>query len=365
MLFSASGFPQAPPATTEGAQILEESPQSPTATPLPEIRLGVGWPADAPFNLATLQTWAAPRSPLPKELPEFTRTSGTLGASGEDRFRRWRLATVIVRSENGWGSGAFISADGWILTNYHVVAVSAQAAAAHGEIASLEVVTAQVVDGQLKPRSPLKATLYRADAVRDLALLKLDTMPPDRKVPYFVIGDEFRDGGDCYVIGSHHNGPAWWIRGGMISQQFEFPEGLSQFAADATGPDTDISRTRASVVVTDARVSSGDSGGPLLNDQGALIGVTFATAANQTSGSVGWHIALPHVREFVANLPDEPEGVPFDAWTAGLPGGSILQPDLADGDRDGRVDSLRYRYAVVKTESGTLRARHRPAPPLR
>ena len=95
----------------------------------------------------------------------------------------------------------------------------------------------------------------------------------------------------------------------------------------------------------------------MLNANGELVGLTFATPENMTAGSVGWHIALPHLRAFVANSPGRPEGVPFDIWTAGLPEASMLEPQLADGDDNGKIDSLVYRYAQGTEErSGEARA---------
>ena len=318
-------------------------------SPAPETAMAsviLQWPSNAPFDPVTLKAWGAHNPNLPKGMPDFDRTVGTLGG-GDDRFANWRLATVIVRSEGGWGSGAAISPDGWIITNYHVVADAAQKAAVTGSTATLDIITAHMVDGRVKPEPPVKARLYRADAVHDLGLLKLDHLPPDRKqMQYFPLAAKIEDGEDCYVVGSQYNGPAWWIRSGNVSQQFDFPDDLSQFAAGVDSSRTSIDRDHATVIVTDARISPGDSGGPLLNAKGELIGLTFATSANQSAGSVGWHIALPHLRTFLANLPAQPEGVPFDVWTAGLPEATMLEPELADGDHDGRVDSLRYRYAA-------------------
>jgi hypothetical protein len=171
-------------------------------------------------------------------------------------------------------------------------------------------------------------------------------------VPYFPLATAVQDGEDCFVIGSQNNGPAWWIRSGNVSQQFEYPEGLSQFAAGVASAGSSIDRDRVTVIVTDTRISNGDSGGPLLNAKGEVIGVTFATPANRSAGSVGWHISLRHVRNFVGTLPKQPEGIPFDPWTAGVPAATMAQPELIDGDRDGRNDSIRYRYIVQPTDEG-------------
>jgi hypothetical protein len=261
---------------------------------------------------------------------------------------------VIVKSREGWGSGAFISPDGWLLTNYHVVANSAQQAALTGSPVVLDIITARMTDGRMKAQPAVKATVYRVDPTHDLALLKLQTLPAGlAKVPYFKFGQSVEDGESCFVIGSQDNGPAWWVRSGNVSQEFDFPEDLSQFAAGAASPGANIDRDRATVGVTDTRIAPGDSGGPLLNSSGQLIGLTFATSANASAGSVGWHIALKHLQVFTASLPAQPEGVPFDPWTAGLPEASVLEPELSDANHDGRIDSLIYRYASSEGGEGS------------
>src|SRR5581483_4869229 len=193
-----------------------------------------------------------------------------------------------------------------------------------------------------------KATVYRVDPEHDLALLKLDAMPAGMtQVPFFKLAQSVNDSEDCFVVGSQFNGPAWWLRATNISQRFDFPDDLSQVAAGVDTQAAMIDRSDVTVLVSDARVSPGDSGGPLLNAKGELVGLTFATSANSSAGSVGWHIALRHLKAFLATMPSQPEGVPFDLWTAGLPHASMLEPQLADADGQGRTNSLVWRFATA------------------
>jgi hypothetical protein len=319
------------------------------------VQLALQWPAVPPFDPSALKVWRYAQTALPKGMPDFEYSTGTLGASPDDPYSRWRLATVIVRPEDGFGSGAFISADGWILTDYHVVATAAQKAAVEGSPATVKVFTARILEGRIKPRDPPQtATLCRADPRHDLALLKLDALPEGAsQMPFFPLADQVHDGEECFVIGSQHNGPAWWVRGGNVSRKFDYPQDLSQFAAGAAIDKVEIERTRTAVIVSDARITSGDSGGPLLNGRGELVALTFASSSNLSAGSIGLHIALENLRSFLAELPSQPEGVPLDAWTAGLPASAVLEPELADGDRDGRIDSLRYYHVSSRQEDSS------------
>jgi S1-C subfamily serine protease len=278
-----------------------------------DIKLALQWPSNPPFNSGTAKSWGSPKVTLAQVLPDFTRSTTTLGASREDRFTAWRLATVIVKSGNSWGSGAFISADGWILSTYRVVASQAQEAAIAGRPASVEVIAGYVVDGKMKPRTPAPATLYRADPVHDLALLKLQALPTGgKKMLHFQLAGRTRNGEDCFAVGSQGNGPAWWIRSGNVIGQFDSSKDRSRLT---TGGEFD--RMRATLIMTDARVSPGDDGGPLLNARGELIGLTTTAPQNLGRGPVAWHIALPDLRTFVANLPSEPEGVETDRHASG------------------------------------------------
>ncbi|MEM8739551.1 MAG: serine protease, partial [Planctomycetota bacterium] len=324
---------------------LPHTPQGPGAADSTDGALAIHWPAAGTFGEGDGSVWGGVLPALPEEMPDFGAATGTLGAGGPSAFQRWRTATVIVRTENGFGSGAFVSPDGWIVTNYHVVASAAQRVSLTGDAARVQIVTARVESDRVKPNPPRSATLYRADAQHDLALLKLDDVAEDEAgFAYFELGEGVQDGDDCYVVGSQSGGPAWWIRGGTVSQRFDFPEDLSQVAAGLADSGEMSSRARATVLVSDAQVSPGDSGGPLLNEDGELIGLTFATSANESAGSVGWHIALRHLETFLAAWPTEPEAVPFDAWDAGLPRSVKLVPERVDTDRDGRADVLRYRF---------------------
>lgn len=328
----------------------------PDVPPLPVLpSFHVEWPSTPPFNPQQLTAWATPRATLPTAMPDFSRAGGTLGAtSGEERFAHWREATVIIRTEEGWGSGTIVSPDGWILTSYQVVQTAAQRAALEGETARVKVVTGQQKAGALTAQPALEGILYRADPIHDLALLKLEQLPAGRKsLPYFKLGNEINVDEDCYVIGSEQKGLALWPRAGNVSRIFTYPEDQQPPDSSGTTREVRVDRTAATVIVTDVESWQGDPGGPLLNAQGELVGITRALPAKYSGESEVWHIALTHVRAFLAHLPDRPEGVPFDVWTMGNPQATLLTPHLLDLDGDARVDTLQLPYSVVRQAKGS------------
>ena len=334
------------------SQLPEVVPPAPVAPVPPSLH--VQWPSTPPFNPQQFTAWATPRATLPTAMPDFKRAGGTLGAtSGEDQFLHWREATVIVRTDEGWGSGSIVSADGWILTTYQVVQMAAQRAALEGEAARVQVIVGQQGDGSITPQPALEGTLYRADPIHDLALLKLAKLPPGRKtIPYFKLATDIKVDEDCYVIGSQQQGLGWWLRAGNVSKIFNYPKDQKQVGRNRTTRAPTVDRITATVVATDIRNSPGDSGGPLLNAQGELAGITRALPANYRGGSASWHIALSHLQAFLERLPDQPEGVPFDVWTMGNPQATLLTPHLVDADGDARIDTLQMPYSVVRQAKG-------------
>jgi S1-C subfamily serine protease len=289
-----------------------------------------------------LKPWAASSADLAKgQIPDGRRFFQTLGPGSRPKWPNWVLATVIVDIGDGWGSGSVISPDGWILTNYHVIARSAQNAALKGEVASVQIVVPHRADDRVKPLEAVPGLVYRVDPVHDLALIKVSRMPAGMTaLPYLPLAQSVKLGEPCTAIGSPGNGPSWSAKSGKVSTIFDFPIGLSQNVVQQDSGEYLFERTVLSVLETDTGVSNGDSGGPLLNDDGKIIGITFSSPSNRRNGSSGWHVDLKHVRDFVAQLPTQPEGVPFDVWTAGDPELELAKPKAIDLNDDGQKNAV-------------------------
>jgi putative serine protease PepD len=176
------------------------------------------------------------------------------------------------------GTGFVIDASGLVVTNEHVV-----------DGASSFRVT--LADG-----TALKATLVGKDASSDLALLRVD--PGSHELTALRLSDDSGLGvGDAvYAIGSPY-GLEGTLTSGVISalhRQITAPNGFS--ISDA--------------IQTDAELNPGNSGGPLLNAAGEVIGVNAQvygasqTATGETSGGTGLGFAIPSstVRRVVSQL---------------------------------------------------------------
>lgn len=163
----------------------------------------------------------------------------------------------------GVGSGVVINADGDILTAYHVVvnAVEIEIAYADGTRS-----TAEVVD---------------SDPDNDIAVLHPDR-PPDVIVPA-VLGSAgaMQVGDEAYAVGNPL-GLAGSMSAGVIS-------GLDRsFTVDETG------QRLQGLIQFDAAVNPGNSGGPLLNRTGQVVGIVTALAnPNRTDSFTGIGFAVP------------------------------------------------------------------------
>ena len=173
--------------------------------------------------------------------------------------RRDRFALLEFESE-GSGSGAVVDKKGHVLTNLHVVE-------------GADDIEITLYDGESYP-----ATVVGADPVGDLAVVKVDA-PAESLFPIPV--GESRDlkvGQSVFAIGNPF-GLQRTMSAGIISS-------LNR-SLKIRGK-----RTVRGIVQTDAAVNPGNSGGPLLDSRGRLIGVNTAIASN-SGQSAGISFAVP------------------------------------------------------------------------
>ncbi|WP_395053522.1 trypsin-like peptidase domain-containing protein [Flavobacterium sp.] len=156
----------------------------------------------------------------------------------------------------GTGSGVIISADGYIVTNNHVIK----------DANELEVT--------LNNKKVYKAKLIGTDSKMDIALLKIDA---DTKLPFstFADSDQVKVGEWVLAVGNPYNLTST-VTAGIVS-------------AKARNLDT---KGIQSFIQTDAAVNPGNSGGALVNTRGELIGIN-TMISSQTGSYVGYSFAVP------------------------------------------------------------------------
>jgi len=180
------------------------------------------------------------------------------GGSLEDLFRDFLERQGPPRKVTSLGSGFIIDASGYVVTNNHVIA------------------EADEITVTLSDDSTFKATVVGKDAKIDLALLKLDL--GNRKVPLptvkFGDSDKSRVGDWVMAIGNPFG------LGGSVSVGI-----ISARARSLQGPYDDF-------LQTDAAINKGNSGGPMFNMDGEVIGINTAIYS-PSGGSVGIGFAIP------------------------------------------------------------------------
>ena len=178
-------------------------------------------------------------------------------------------ANMIVGPQRSVGSGFVIDADGYIMTNAHVVS---------GAQRVQIVLPSDKADGSLA--TALSSKMYTASArivgittELDLALLKIDGM----KLPALPLAtySEVRQGETVFAFGS------------PVGMRNSLSHGLVSAVARQVDPDSPLI-----YIQTDAPINPGNSGGPLVNIRGEVVGVnTFIIS--QSGGNEGLGFAVP------------------------------------------------------------------------
>ena len=245
---SASGAsaPQAAPATKGDVVPL------PDFTPLMKI--------DGPAVVNVITTNKAMKNARP-------RNPGAQGQPGQDDdpmaefFRRFMPGPGgpgggDQEPKAGLGSGFIISKDGYILTNAHVVA-------------DFDDVTVRMADSKRE----FKAKVIGVDKRTDVALIKVEA----KDLPTVKLGD------------SKSLEPGQWVA--AIGSPFGFANTITAGIISATGrslPD----ETYVPFIQTDVAVNPGNSGGPLINLKGEVIGIN-SLIYSRTGGYMGVSFAIP------------------------------------------------------------------------
>ena len=170
------------------------------------------------------------------------------------------------------GSGFILSADGYVVSNYHVVE----------NTDTVEVLTA---DGGV-----LEATLVGYDATNDLALLKVEA----ENLPFVSLGssDQLQVGDQVVAIGNPLGELTSTLTVGYVSAKDRI------VATDGSS---------INMLQTDAAINSGNSGGPLFNMKGEVVGITTAKYSGMSSSGatiegIGFAIPMDDVVDMIDDL---------------------------------------------------------------
>jgi S1-C subfamily serine protease len=211
----------------------------------------------------------------------------------------------------GGGSGVIVRPDGLMLTNDHVI----------GRKRSF---TVRIGDGR-----SFKAKVLGTDPVGDLAALKLE-VPEGQTVPHLQLGDSggLRVGDEAVAIGNP-------FALGVLDQAPTFTVGIISALNHTQG-------TYAECIVTDAEVNPGNSGGPLLNMAGEVVGINGQISTRfglRSNTGLGFAISSRQIAIWLPRLEAAGGGEVKHARIAGLEfekgpresAASVVVKDVADG----------------------------------
>src|SRR5256885_6900632 len=213
-------------------------------------------PGEAPLP-PVLGIWVELARAVKPAVVNVSTTQRTQRPGPEDFFRRFFEGPQRPqpRGRQSLGSGFIVSADGYVGTNFHVVRGAS------------EIVV------QLPDHSEHRAKLVGGDPKTDIALLKIDATG----LPTLPFGDSDRlQVGEPVMAVGNPFGLEQTVTTGIVSAKERFI---------GAGPYDDF-------IQTDASVNPGNSGGPLVDARGALIGINSAIFS-QTGGWAGISFAIP------------------------------------------------------------------------
>jgi len=198
-------------------------------------------------------------------------------------IRRWRgrltaeyLKQLKVDAQTGevllfqgLGSGTIVNSNGYIITNRHVVLVSDDRTGAD-TIANVAYVT-------LSDKREFKAQVLGVDEKTDIAVLKIN----EKNLPFarFANSDKCRVGDVVFAIGNPLD-VGMTVTSGIVS-------GLSR-------SDTGVGLAYQDFIQTDAAINVGNSGGPLIDYEGRIVGMnTLIRTASGQVGNIGIGFSIP------------------------------------------------------------------------
>jgi serine protease Do len=266
---------------------------------------------------ALAAAWAAlaPATNLPAVRPKVSgmvaRTLPSVVSITTRRIKQGEFNRRVVSA--AMGSGVIVDAQGYILTNEHV-------------LRGAEVIKVTLADGR-----SFRGSLVGADRFTDLAVIKVEASG----LKALGLGDSstLRIGDPVVAIGS----PLWIEGGPTVTTGVISGKGRSM-----EEPDEPEQPVLHDLLQTDAAINSGNSGGPLLNLSGEVIGIN--TAVMESAHGIGFVIPINNAKPIYTALRD---GRPLVRPSLGVVAVSMT-PQLAFVN-DSRVE---HGVLVVRVEPG-------------
>jgi serine protease Do len=300
------------------------------------LSLSLAWAVVAGLCLSTLSCQSREKETVRIELGEqLKKLSDTQDAfAGVAALARDFVVSISVREtaqEPGWdwifgppervkgGSGIVVEASGWILTNRHVVE----------DASSVEV---RFADGAVYP-----GERFMAARDTDLAFIKIAGGP--YKVATLGDAEQVRVGDWAIAVGSPFNFDTTVTVGIISAKGRKLSQGRGGYET---------------FLQTDAAINAGNSGGPLLNLKGEVIGINTAIfSPTRTYAGIGFAIPINRARELMQHLEKEVKPAPggTGAWI-GVDARELRESESAQLGLEGGLVVLQVRDGSPAQEAG-------------
>ena len=264
------GTRQAQPAETHTVSQSEtpaqaETPEADTSSAL------AAQPAENPPSVEIESSPAAPATPASED-----EADGTLSLQEIYKKCIGSVVSITASAQSGKssGTGIVLSADGYLITNHHVIE------------------NAQVIAVQTSDDRQFQASIIGSDEASDLAVLKVDAT--DLQPAEFGDSGKLAVGDRVVAIGDPLGAQ---MRGTMTS-------GI----VSAINRDLEVNDRTMTLIQTDAALNNGNSGGPLINCYGQVIGINtmklrsyYSTTAEGLGFAIPMAVAKPILEELMEN----------------------------------------------------------------
>ena len=264
------GTRQAQPAETHTVSQSEtpaqaETPEADTSSAL------AAQPAEDPPSVEIESSPAAPATPASED-----EADGALSLQEIYKKCIGSVVSITASAQSGKssGTGIVLSADGYLITNHHVIE------------------NAQVIAVQTSDDRQFQASIIGSDEASDLAVLKVDAT--DLQPAEFGDSGKLAVGDRVVAIGDPLGAQ---LRGTMTS-------GI----VSAINRDLEVNDRTMTLIQTDAALNNGNSGGPLINCYGQVIGINtmklrsyYSTTAEGLGFAIPMAVAKPILEELMEN----------------------------------------------------------------
>jgi serine protease Do len=242
----------APPAIAGQAAVQDLSDLAAKVTPA-VVNVAVTMKAGAADDDETQMADRSQQQQMDEFMQRFAERFGQQGQPGKPQMKPQQRSAQKAQAV---GTGFIVDANGWIVTNFHVAGKA-------------DSITVTLADGRKLP-----AKMVGGDEKTDLALIKVES---DKPLPYVTFADatKVRVGQPVMAVGNPFG------LGGTVTTGIVSARGRDIHS----GPFDDY-------IQTDAAINRGNSGGPLFDMDGHVIGINTAIFS-PSGGSVGLGFAIP------------------------------------------------------------------------